>query len=760
MELNQPFSQEEVLSDGVQAQPAMRLLALIESRTAYLMAQTQRAIAILLNVNAHAQPESSSNQMASRRKQATERVTIHDLERYAPQWANLVPDDANVQAAITNLLEKKYTFTYDALPAIRQALALDSQAVQQAYESQYEQPLATLFRVDEGDDDALHDDNALKEAQKEHKDNYSDIEAELEWIELAKGDFLFRQGDVGDSLYLLMHGRLRVLLEQNGVLEPISEIGPGEIFGEMALITGDKRSATLIAIRDTSLFKLEKISFERLIERRPQVMMQIARIQAQRVRRLSNRRPLPTSLVTLAVVPISKEVPLTEFCQRLVAAFSTYGQTRHLNRQRVDDQLEEGAAQSELHDPENSRVVAWLSEQEMRYRFVIYESDADLSATPWTKRCIRQADQILLVGWASSNPQLSEIELLMGREMQGQPIASARQSLVLLHPDGAEPVGTSKWLSPRQVQRHHHLRWKQESDPADFKRLARLYTGRAIGLVFGSGGARGMAHIGVLRAIEELGLEIDLVGGTSFGALIAALYAIGLDSKAMCDVAKEFINPKEMFDYTLPMTSFFGGKPFTNIMMKLFGDRQIEDTWLEFFCVSSNLTRATEMIHQRGPLWKYVRATSSLPMFFPPVVDNGDLLIDGGLVNFLPLDVMSRLCAGGPVIGIDVALESDLAGDYTFGPSLSGWKVLWSRINPFQSTIQIPKPLVLFMRVIEFNRIRRNSMERNYADLYIRPPIEQFDMLEFESYEEMIEMGYQTALPQLKAWMELEGLNG
>jgi predicted acylesterase/phospholipase RssA len=147
-------------------------------------------------------------------------------------------------------------------------------------------------------------------------------------------------------------------------------------------------------------------------------------------------------------------------------------------------------------------------------------------------------------------------------------------------------------------------------------------------------------------------------------------------------------------------------------------------------------------------------------MFFPPVVDHGDLLIDGGLVNFLPLDVMSRLCAGGPVIALDVGLESDLTADYQFGPSLSGWRVLWSRINPFQSEIKVPKPFDVLMRVIEFNCTRRNAMERRYADIYIRPPLEQFDMLEFAAYEEMIEIGYRSALPQLKAWMTERELNG
>lgn len=145
-----------------------------------------------------------------------------------------------------------------------------------------------------------------------------DIESLLSWIYLEKGEILFHEGDVGESLYVLTHGRLRVIVKQDdGSLKPVSEINPGEIFGEMALITGETRSATVTAIRDATLFKLTKADFERLAERRPQVMMQIARIQALRVRRLSNRRPPPTRLVTLAVIPISKEVPLTEFCQRL-----------------------------------------------------------------------------------------------------------------------------------------------------------------------------------------------------------------------------------------------------------------------------------------------------------------------------------------------------------------------------------------------------------------------------------------------------------
>ena len=374
MEFDLPFSQDDILSGGLQEPPAMHLLSLIENRTIYLIAQVRRAVNILLPGKSLA--SFASGDIEELLEQPTQRVTIDELERYATEWAFLIAPDPNVQATVSHLLAQKYRLIYDAVPAIREALALDSDAVKRAYASLYGKPLASLFA------EAVPAEEGVVDTDKEE---LLEIESLLSWLYLEKGDTLFYEGDVGDSLYILMHGRLRVMVEQDdGSLKTVSEIGPGEILGEMALITDERRSATLSAIRDATLFKLAKADFERLAERHPQVIMQIARIQAERVRRLSYKRPPRTSVITLAVIPISKEVPFADFCHHLVAAIASRGSTLHLNSSRLDDQLQTGAAQTEFDAPENGTIVAWLSEQEMTYRFIIYQSDATPSA--WTRR--------------------------------------------------------------------------------------------------------------------------------------------------------------------------------------------------------------------------------------------------------------------------------------------------------------------------------------------------------------------------------------
>ena len=748
MEFDLPFSGEEILSGGLQGSQAMRLLSSIENQTAYLMAQVGEAINILLNTDTS--PRLGSGYFQQLLQQATESITIHDLERYAPQWATLIAADPKVQAAVGHLLAQKYRFSYEAVPAIRQALSLDSQAVKQAYESQYHQPLATLFRIDEADE------HTLKESEKEHKQNLLNIESLLSWVYLEKGDFLFRQGDVGDSLYVLIHGRLRVFLEDNERFELISEIGPGEILGEMALITAETRSATVMAARDATLFKLAKADFECLAERHPQVMMQIARIQAVRVRRLSNRRPPPPRLVTLAVIPISKEVPLADFCQRLVAAFSTYGETLHLNRARLDKELQTGAAQTEFDDPENSSVVAWLSEQEMRYRFVIYESDATPSA--WTSRSIRQADQILLVGWAASSPELSQIEIKMLSEESQR--ATVRKSLVLLHEDASQaPVGTIKWLNARQVEHHHHLCWERDGDPsrrsrASFEYLSRFLTGNAIGVVLSGGGARGFAHIGVIRALQEAGIPIDVIGGNSMGAVISALFAMGWDYQTMLDKIRQMAKPLVIFDPTLPLVSLFAGRNRVKISQQYFGSTQIEDLWRPYFCVSSNLTHAELMIHRTGSLSKGVLASSTLAGIMPPIVHNGDLLVDGMLLNDMPIDVMYKQSNGGTVIAVNVSPPIDLERNSDYGPYLSGWRLLWNKINPFGKKLNVPNIATILQRAGELSSIygRKELLNRNLADLYIEPPVEEVDLFDFAVIDTVAEIGYQFAKEKIAAW--------
>lgn len=578
-----------------------------------------------------------------------------------------------------------------------------------------------------------------------------DLEADLEWVNLSSGEILIHQGDVGDCLYVVVNGRLRVVTErQSGDKEVIGEVGRGECVGEMAILTGEDRSATVFAIRDTELVKFSKVQFDQFMEKHPQAMMQIARIIIKRLRWAIRSSRVINTLTTIAVVPTGEHVPLSDFSNRLATALATAGSTLHLNSVHFDSLLGKGAAQTPQDDANNGRIVRWLNDQETKYRFIVYESDSTWS--PWTSRCIRQADCILIVGLAKSNPELGEIETKILNATSSK--VTARKELVLLYQGGnQQPLGTQKWLAIRHLDTHHHIRLDIKTD---FERLARLLTGRGVGLVLGGGGARGFAHIGVIQALEEAKIPVDIVGGASMGSIIAAAYAMGWNHEVMLGKIRSILkDPGALFDLTIPIVSLLSGQKFVKILTSLFGDTQIEDLWLKYFCVSTNLSRAKMMVHQEGPLWRSVRASGALPGIIPPVFYQGDLLVDGAVLNNLPVDIMSALCNGGPVIAVDVSFHVDLAANSQYGDSLSGWKVLWNLMNPW-TKLNIPNITSILMRTTELSsvHVQETLIMTGKADLYLRPPVDQFGILEFKSAEKIVEIGYQFAKEKIKAWKD------
>jgi CRP-like cAMP-binding protein len=630
------LSRNEALSGRLGRQPS-RLLSLIEMRSAYMRAESRRVIeAYFLSDRPEFTRQSDLDYFQSimRRAQSPHRLTVGDLERYAAQWQMLVPNDPALRAAVIHLLADKYSLTYEATPKIRAALGCADQAVQAAFQLAYGQPLEAVFSAAAGP--GAPADRAGIESANEAA--LRDAEATLEWLVLPGGAVLFREGEDGDSLYILVSGRLRVGVAHEGGERTVAELGRGEMVGEMGVLTGEKRSTTVYAIRDSELVKLPQAAMNHLAEKYPQVMTRVNRILANRLRLELGPKRITSTVMTFAIVPVNANLPLANFTRRLAQGLAGYDSTLHLSRAQVDSELGPGAAQTPQDDADNSRVAGWLSEQESNYRYVVYEADAGLSH--WTRRCIRQADRVLMVALASADPTPGEIE----KQMECMN-ATARAELVLLHPASARrPVSTRNWLSPRCVRAHHHVRL---DDAEDLQRLVRRLTGHALGLVLGGGGARSYAHIGVYRALTEAGLQVDLVGGTSMGSLIGAALAMNMDEPAMIELAQEISSRKTLFDLTLPLVSFFASHKVTNVMRKIFEDIQIEDLWKPFFCVSSNLTRATPMVHRQGPVWQSVRASSAVPGIFSPILCEGDLLVDGAMLNNLPIDVMHDLSQGG-----------------------------------------------------------------------------------------------------------------
>lgn len=173
------------------------------------------------------------------------------------------------------------------------------------------------------------------------------------------------------------------------------------------------------------------------------------------------------------------------------------------------------------------------------------------------------------------------------------------------------------------------------------------------------------------------------------------------------------------------------------------------------FCVSSNLTHAVAMVHRRGPLWQAVRASMAIPGVFSPILAEGDLLVDGCVLNNLPIDVMQRLNQDGPIIAVNVFPDVDLLRDYRFGPSISGWRALAGKLNPLRRWDR-GAPLIFesLLRVLALNDVHQAKTKRGFADVYIRPPVEQYNILDFGAYARIADIGYRSTLEALADWPE------
>ncbi len=578
-------------------------------------------------------------------------------------------------------------------------------------------------------------------------DMLHDLESQLEWLELRQGEVLFQEGDPGDCIYFVVLGRLRVVTRGPDNREIIlGEVGMGESVGEMAILTGEPRSASVYAIRDCKLVRLSKSSFDRIISAYPQAMMSMTTILINRLRRSISGICPEGNVINIALIPVSRDVPLPEFANRLSVALYPYGRTLHLSKEQMDVLLQRCDMKLPMRDEDtyDIREIAWLNEQEMNHRFIVYET-AGISPS-WTLRCMRQADLILLVANADHAPDSGIIHDIMLKSGKG--VSSVKRSLVLIHTDGKTlPTGTGRWIDAVQATNHHHLRWEQDTD---FERIARFIAGKTTSLVLSGGGARAFAHLGVIRALNEAGVPIDMIGGASVGAVIASGYAMGWDIERMIEEVREiFVNNRLLNDYTFPVVSLFRCRNLDRVIQKGYGNTTIEDLWLNYFCVSSDLSTAELVIHNRESLWKAVRASVSYPGITVPVVRGTHLLVDGGVLNNLPVDIMRNL-SRGKIIAVDVSAEEDLTIHIPEIPS--PWKILLQRFHPAPDTGSLPNIFDILMRTAELGCIHRRHQIMKDSDVYLRPPVNHYKLLDFKSIDELVDIGYNYAGKEIQKW--------
>lgn len=576
------------------------------------------------------------------------------------------------------------------------------------------------------------------------------LRQQLEWVELGAGQTLMSQGEPGDAMYLSLSGRLRAYVrDEDGSERMVREMARGQVIGEMSLYTDAPRSATVVAIRDTMLARLDKARFGELLARSAPVSIALTRQIIQRLLSVQARSELARP-VTMSLLPITAGVQLNDVAARLSEQLQRIGSACVVDADHLDQALgEPGLARSTAQDPlANRRIAAYLDALEAGHDFVLLAADETPSA--WTERCSRRGDELLLLADATQPPAVHEIEQRFLQQRGGR--SEAAEILVLLHPADLHcPRGTQAWLARRPVTDHIHIRPTLERDMA---RLARLQSRTATGLVLAGGGARGCAHLGVVRALRERGVEIDHVGGTSIGAVMAALVASDQSPEAMTTVARRAFSVNPTGDFNLvPLLSLIAGKRLRNVVKgaveELLGfDADVEDLWINTYCVASNYSQASEFVIQRGNLSKAVLASIAIPGALPPVIHDGDLLCDGGTFNNFPVDVMRRQRAIGRVIGVDLSFRKPRRIDHDEVPGT--WALLRDRLRPrAKRRYKFPSLMAYLMNVTILYSTSRQRSARKLTDIYFNPPLERVGMLQWEKFDSIVQQGYEHGLAVL-----------
>ena len=556
-----------------------------------------------------------------------------------------------------------------------------------------------------------------------------DLAAVLELEEVAGGQAVLSEGEVADSMLVVVSGRLRVSRRNpDGTLNLYNEICPGETVGETGMILGEVRFADVTAVRDTLVARLRREPFEVLLRRHP---VELNRFFAQAVYQKLRHVPQVAEQArahTIAVIALRDVLLGRQVAGELAAALGAFGRAGEFAGAEVDG--------------------LQLDQLEQQFEFLVLT--ADIADHPRTRRLLRQADQVVFVAASAEPPALSAVEVELAQE---QGFVMKRKHLALVHPAGAElPGDLQAWRAARDVERVYPLR---SGHVADTARLARFLGSRAVGVVLGGGGARGFSHLGVLRALEERGIPVDLIGGNSMGALIGAQYACGMTLDEILDNTRRFALGGER--PTLPLISLLSGKRLERDLRRMFGDIRIEQLWRPFFASACNLSQACTTVQDSGPLWRAVLASNSPAGLLPPVVWNGDLLVDGAILDNVPVAAMrgrlgtplERRRGNGTIIAVDVDLREQLCVDPEMA-RLSVWRNLRGYLGGQGG--QSPSIAAILYRAGHVGGMHERSRTMAMADFSLEPPVGGFPLMAYRRAAEIAEVGYRHAMEQIAQW--------
>lgn len=561
----------------------------------------------------------------------------------------------------------------------------------------------------------------------------------LTWRRTTRGESVYCIGDAAAEAHLVVAGRF---VERDAAGKVLRVAGRGALLGEAAVVGESVRRTEAVAAGEGHLATVPAT----VAATSPTFLVRLAADVLARHEQ-GGSAVEGTLGAALLFAPASADATCDRLVSEVAERMAGWGPSLVLSSAEVDRRFARVGAAQTSDDNHATSLELWLDEAVRSHRYVLLVADPTL--TPWTRRCLHLADRLVLVAAADGPSQPGALESSLRSHAPDLP-----SDLVLVHPDSVtRPTGTTAWLQARDVSCHHHVRLGVKSD---LDRLSRRLAGRAVGLALSGGGARGFVHVGLLKALEERGIAVDVVYGASMGAVIGGGYALTRSAPEIERICARFADRKQLMDSTLPLVALTRSRRINEILKSAFGtDTLIEDMWIPFLCVSASLTNAELRLHDRGPLWRAIRASAAIPGVFTPLLteDGSEVLVDGGVMNNMPVELLREHLGSGVIIASNAYGGKSEGKPMRFGDDVSGWAVLRSKLLPVGRRLKAPSLLGTLMRATSLASKSLMDEAGRYADLVVTYPANGVTSLEFDRYAEMITAGHTHGGAALDEWL-------
>lgn len=540
----------------------------------------------------------------------------------------------------------------------------------------------------------------------------------------------------------MVTGRLQLTAINDGAQTLDVSVGRGDIVGELGIIEQAPRSAAATATRDSTLARLSEEAFETLTGRYPKLMLQVFRKILTRVMRPNLSAP-EAGMIAVAVLSPNADVDMVRSISREI---ESHGPTLFLDREQVSRFFNRrGVVDADAGTAEQARHDELLHEADVTHRWVVLETDPTL--TTWSRRALRSADRVVLV--TSPFPDEREHELIRAfteavDTVTDRELWMVQTNQVFINRPTANKAVIATMHPDRILQHHRGL-------PSSTARLGRLASGTATGVALSGGGGRSFAQIGALRALAEAGHNLDVVTRTSMGSVVASMFALVANPKNLTEHIEEGFRGTNVIDYTLPLVSLTSGKGLTEAIIATVGPILIEELTLPFCCLSTNLTTAQLVEHRRGSVADALRASVSLPGVFPPVVVNGELLVDGGVMENLPVGPLVRDSGVGTVLAVDVAPPNGPGSSLAYGSGVSGGQALRHQVSRNRASYPGIANTVMSSMLRSSARARNDALADDNVDMYLSVNLRGVKLLDFDAISEIAERGYRATGPPWNA---------